>query len=68
MSPLEVVHGYQFRQPINLIPLAPHYTRMSESAASFTSHIHALHKEINNQIQKSNANYKAYADLHKKAS
>ena len=26
-----------------------------------------MHKEINNQIQKSNANYKAYADLYKKA-
>ena len=31
------------------------------------SHIHDLHKEISNQIQKSNANYKPYADLHKKA-
>jgi len=39
---------------------------MSESAASFASHIHDLHKEINTQIQKSNANYKAYTDLHKK--
>jgi len=26
-----------------------------------------LHKEISDQIQKSNANYKAYADLHEKA-
>ena len=62
MSPFEVVHGYQPRQPIDLIPMAPHHTRMSESVASFTSHIHDLHKEISNQIQKNNTNYKAYAD------
>ena len=46
--------------------MAPHQIRMSESAASFASYIHDLHKKISNQIQKSNANYKAYADLHKK--
>jgi len=66
MSQFEPVHGYQPRQPIDLIPTAPHHTRMYESAASFASHIHDLHKEITNKIQKSNANYKAYADLHKK--
>jgi len=38
MSPFEVVHGYQPRQPMDLIPMAPHHTRMSESAASFASH------------------------------
>ena len=37
MSPFEVVHGYQPRQPIDLIPMVPHHTRMSESAASFAS-------------------------------
>ena len=67
MSPFEVVHGYQPRQLIDLIPMVPHHTRMLESVASFASHIHDLHKEISNQIQKSNAKYKAYADLHKKA-
>ena len=67
MSLFEVVHGYQLRQPINLISMAPHHTRMPESAALFASHIHDLHKEISNQIQKNNANYKAYADLHRKA-
>ena len=44
MSPFEVVHGYQPRQPIDL-PMAPNHTRMSESAASFASHIHDLYKE-----------------------
>ena len=67
MSPFEVVHGYQPRQHIDLIPMTPHHTRMSESAASFASHIHNLHKEISSQIQKNNAKYKTYADLHKKA-
>ena len=67
MSPFEVGHGYQLRQPIDLILMAPHHTRMFESVASFVSHIHDLHKEISNQIQKNNANYKAYADLHRKA-
>jgi len=67
MSPFEVVHGYQPRQPVDLILMAPYYTRMSKSAASLVSHIHDLYKEINTQIQKSNANYKAYADLHKKS-
>jgi len=65
MSPFEVMHSYQPRQPINLIPMAPHHTRMFESVASFASHIHDLLKEINIQIQKSNASYKTYADLHK---
>ena len=50
MSPFEVVHGYQLRQPIDLIPIAPYHTRMSESAALFASHIYDLHKKINNQI------------------
>jgi len=30
MSPFEVVHGYQPRQPIDLVLMAPHHTRMSE--------------------------------------
>jgi len=45
MSPFEVVHGYQPRQLIDLIPIAPHHTRMSESGASFALYIHDLHKE-----------------------
>jgi len=46
--------------------MVPHHIRMSESAASFASHIHDLHNKISSQIQKSNANYKSYADLHNK--
>jgi len=66
MSSFEVVHDYQPRQPIDLILMTSHHARMFESAASFASHIHNLHKEINIQIQKSNAKHKAYAYLHKK--
>ena len=47
MSPFEVVHGHQPRQPVDLIPMAFHHTKMSESAASFASHIYDLHEEIN---------------------
>jgi len=36
-------------------------------ATSFAYHIHKLHKEINIPIKKRNANYRAYADLFKKA-
>jgi len=46
MSPFEVVHGYQPRQSIDLFSMTPHHIMMSESAASFVSHIHDLHKEI----------------------
>jgi len=35
-----------------------------ESASAFASHIHDLHKEISKKIQKNNAQYKSYADLH----
>jgi len=40
MSPFEVVHVFQPRQLVDLIPMTPHHTRMYESAASFVSHIH----------------------------
>jgi len=40
------------------------HPRVSESASTFASHIHDLHKEVSKKIQKSNAQYKFYADLH----
>ena len=64
-SPHEIVFGYRPRQPIDLIPVADHY-RASESALSFASHIHELHKEINNKINESNADYKLRADVKKR--
>ena len=61
MSLFEVVHSYKPRKHIDLIPITQH-PRVSESASA--SHIHDLHKEISKKIQKSNAQYKSYADLH----
>jgi len=66
ISLFEVMHGYRPRQLINLILMTHHHTSVFESAASFASHIHEPHKEVNTQIQKNNANYKGHADLHKK--
>ena len=65
MSPSEVVYGFKPRQPIDLIPMSQH-ARTSESASAFASHLHELHKEINNKINQSNAAYKVRADLHRK--
>ena len=45
MSPFEVVYGYETKQLIDLILMAPHHTRMSELAASFASHNLDLHKD-----------------------
>jgi len=61
------VHGNRPRHLINLSPRIQHHTRVSESDTSFAYHIHKLHKEINTPIQKRNVNYKAYADLFKRA-
>jgi len=65
MSPLGVVHDYKPRKPIDLVPIAQH-PKVSESASAFASHIHDLHKEISKKIQESNAQYKSYADLHRR--
>jgi len=43
------------------------HTRVFESVTSFAYHIHKLHKEISIPIQRRNANYKAYANLSKRA-
>jgi len=64
MSPFKVKHGYKPKKPIDLIPMTQH-PRMSESASVFASHIHDLHKKISKRVQKSNAQYKSYADLHR---
>ena len=48
-SPFEIVHGFKLRSPIDLIP-TPLLHRMLESAESFVSRMHELHKHINDQI------------------
>ena len=64
-NPFEIVTGFQLRQPIDLIPMAHHNSRVSDSVSAFASHIHALHEEIREKIIKNNADYKASADLHR---
>jgi len=59
------VHSYKLRKPIDLIPMT-HHSRVSESQSAFASHIHDLHKEISEKIQKRNAQYKSYCDLHRR--
>ena len=49
MSPFEVMHNCRPRKLIDLIPMT-RYPRVSESASTFTSHIHDLHKKINKKI------------------
>ena len=66
MSPFEVVHGYQPRKPIDLIPL-PMYARISKSMESFAQHVKSLYKEISKKINISNKIYKQNVDSHRRA-
>ena len=66
LSPFKIVNGFKPRQPIDLIPMAHHHSRVSDSASAFTSHIRTLHEKIKEKIMKNNADYKASADLHRK--
>jgi len=64
-SPHEIVYGFKPRQPIDLIPISDHIIT-SDSASSFASHVHDLHKEVMDRIVQSNANYKLRADVRKR--
>ena len=59
------MYGFRPRQPIDLISTVDLY-RVSESASFFTTHMHELHKEINDKIEQSNLGYKLRADVRKK--
>ena len=63
-SPHKIVYGFRSRQRIDLIPMFDHI-RASDSASSFASHVHDLHKEVMDKIVQSNANYKLRADVRK---
>jgi len=41
----EIVTGFKPRQPIDLVHIAHHHSRISNSASAFASHIRALHEE-----------------------
>ena len=64
-SPHEIVYGFRPRQPIDLIPMVDQY-RVSESASSFATHMHELHKVISDKIKQSNFDYKLRADVWRK--
>ena len=65
MNPFEVVHCYKLKRLTDLI-LMTQYSRVSGSAPAFALLIHELHKKISNKIQKSNPQYKSYADMHRR--
>jgi len=56
ISQHEIVYDFRPRQTINLSPISDHI-RALDSASSFASHVHDLHKEIMDKIVQSNANY-----------
>jgi len=66
LSPFEIVNGFKPRQPVDLILMAHHHSRVSDSASAFASHIRALHEDIREKIMKSNTDYKVSADLHRR--
>ena len=53
------------RQPIGLTPISD-YIRAPNSASSFVSHVHDLHKEVIDKIAQSNASYKLRAGVRKR--
>jgi len=65
MYPHKIVYGFKPRQAIDLIYMADHY-RVFEFTYAFASHVHKLHKKINDEIEQSNVNYKLRADIRKK--
>ena len=66
LSPFEIITRFKPRQSVDLILMAHHHSRVSNSASTFASHIRALYEEIREKIMKNNANYKASADLHRR--
>ena len=45
LSPFEIVTGFRLRQLIDLVHMAYHHSRISDSASTFTSHIRALYEK-----------------------
>jgi len=42
-GPFEIVTGFKPTQPIDLVLIPHHHSRVSDSASAFTFHIHTLH-------------------------
>ena len=45
LNPFKIITSSKPRQPIDLVFMAHHHSRVSDSAAAFASHIHALHEK-----------------------
>ena len=46
LNPFEIITGFKPRQPIDLLLMVHHHSRISDSVSVFASHIRALHEEI----------------------
>ena len=38
LNPFEIVIGFRSKQPIDLVPMTHHHSRVSDSASTFASH------------------------------
>ena len=66
LSLFEIVTGFKSKQPIDLVHIAYHHSKVSDSASVFASHIRALHEKTRDEIMKNNVDYKASAELHRR--
>ena len=46
LSPFEIVTDFKSRQAIELVPMAHHHSRVSNSVFAFVFHIRAFHEKI----------------------
>lgn len=53
MSLFEIVHGYQPKKLVDLIPV-PMHARVARSAKSFAQYVRSLHNEISKKNNVSN--------------
>ena len=45
-SPFDIVTGFKLKQPIDLVLMAHHHSRVLDSASALKSHRRALHEKI----------------------
>jgi len=65
VSPFEVVTGFNPRQPIDLVPMAHHHSRIQ----ILHRHLHLIYMHYmrkSDKRMKNNADYKASADFHRR--
>jgi len=64
-SPHQIVDDFKPRPPTHLILIVNNY-KVYEVVSAFASHVHKPHKEISDEIEQNNANYKLRVDIRKK--